>query len=196
MGANAQANLSEYASNLIKYKARRLVGRHGLTRSDRGDLEQELALHVMEHMDQFDSQRGGRNTFVDRILDHKIISILRQRFAQRRDYRRTISCQDTKSDDENDQFQPVDQRIEHVDSSPDLAIDLTDAIAHCDNDTQQMCGLLMHESIAETARQLGLTRGAARGRIAILRKLLTDAGLKVYLNEGTANFETGGVCKL
>ena len=121
MSATARPNLSNYASNLIKYKARRLVGRYGLTCSDRGDLEQELALHAIEHLDQFDSQRGSRNTFVDRMLDHKVISILRQRFAQRRDYRRTVSFQDAKTDRDNDHFQCVDHRIERVRPAPDHA---------------------------------------------------------------------------
>ena len=67
------------------------------------------------------------------------------------------------------------------------------AIERLDGDTRRMCGLLMHESIAETARQLGLTRAEARTRIARIRKLLTDAGLEVYMNEETAKNNTDGV---
>ena len=57
-----------------------------------------------------------------------------------------------------------------------------------------MCALLMHASIAETARRLGLTRAEARTRIVKIRKLLTDAGLEVYVNDAAAKFNTDGVC--
>ena len=64
-----------------------------------------------------------------------------------------------------------------------MAIDLADVLKSLDGDMPHMCGLLMHESIAETARQLGLTRAEARTRIVRIRKLLTDARLAVYVNE-------------
>ncbi len=67
---------------------------------------------------------------------------------------------------------------------------MADAIDNLDGEAQQMCGLLRHESIAETARRLGLTRAEARMRIAGIRKLLTDAGLEVYVNEDAARFDT------
>jgi len=180
MGAKVPLNLSEYASKLIKHKARQLVGRFGFTRSDHADIEQELALHLIEHMDQFDPRRSSLNTFLNRIVDRRIISILRQRCAQQRDYRRSLALNEAMADYEDDRLEPVDQRRARVDPPSDLAIDLADAFKSLNGDTQHMCGLLMHESIAETARQLGLTRAEARTRIAHIRMLLTDLGLEVY----------------
>lgn len=190
----ARPNLSEYASKLITHKARQLVGRFGFTRSDRAGLEQDLALHLIEHIDQFDPRRSSQNTFLDRIVNRRIISILRQRFAQRRDCRRNVGLTEAMVDQEDDRLEPVDQRLARVDPSSDLAIDLAHVIEGFDGDTQRMCGVLMHESIAETARQLGLTRAEARTRVARIRKLLTESGLEVYVNEGAAKFNTDGVC--
>ncbi len=183
MGANTNSILGEYATKLIRLKAQRLIGRYGFTRSDQVDIEQTLALHLLEHADKFDPRRSSQHTFLNRIVNHMIISILRQRFAQRRDYRRSVALHDAMVEQGDDRLEPVDQRRVRDDAPSDLAIDLVHAIESLDGPTQHMCGLLMHKSIAETARQLGLTRGDARGRIAILRKLLTDTGLDVYMNE-------------
>lgn len=193
MDANEKPNLSDYAGKLIKYKAKQLVGHYGFTRSDREDIEQDLAQHLIEHMHQFDPRRSSQNTFLNRIVDRKRISILRQRFAQRRDYRMTTRIDDLATDAENDQFEPVDQRIERVGSPSDLAIDLAHASESLDGDTQHMCRLLMHESIAETARRLGLTRAQVRTRIARAHRLLTDQGLDIYVNVRPANSDADGV---
>ncbi|MCH7911341.1 MAG: hypothetical protein IIB38_17220, partial [Candidatus Hydrogenedentes bacterium] len=83
MGAHTKPDLSEYASRLISFKARRIVGHYGFIRSDSLDLEQDLAVHLIEQMDRYDPNRGGQKTFVDRIVNHRLISILRQRIAQR-----------------------------------------------------------------------------------------------------------------
>jgi len=183
MGTDTKNSLDEYARKLIRLKAGQLVGTYGFTTSDREGLEQRLALHLIEHMDQFDPEQGSRNTFLNRIVDRRIISILRQRFAQRRDYRRTVPLDEAMADQNGERREPVDRRRACVDRSSDLAIDLSDVIESLDGDTRHMFGLLMHESVAETARRLGLTRAEARTRIARIRKLLTDSGLEVYLKD-------------
>jgi len=183
MGADRQITINEGDRMLIRAKARKLVGTHGYTTSDRADIEQELALHLVHQMDKFDSTRSRWNTFVDRIVDRRIISILRHRLAQRRDYRRTVPFDQPMADQNGERLEPVDRRRARVNRSSDLAIDLSDVIECLDRDTRHMFGLLMHESIAETARRLGLTRAEARTRVARIRKLLTDSGLEVYLED-------------
>lgn len=181
MGAEQQITINEYERRLIRLKAWQLVGKYGFTRSDREDIEQDLALHVIEHMGQFDPKRSSRSTFVDRIVNRRIISILRQRFAQRRDYRRCVALDEAIVNREDAPLKPEDQRRVRVDPTSDLAIDLHDAIESLEADTQHMCRLLMHEASAETARRLGLTPAEARTRVARIRRQLTDAGLEVYL---------------
>ena len=88
MGADQEVTITAYEMTLIRVKARKLVGTFGFTESDREDIEQDLAVHLIERIDQLDLTRSSRNTFVNCIVDRKIISMLRWRFAQRRDYRR------------------------------------------------------------------------------------------------------------
>ncbi len=177
MPEHTKPDLSKYASKLIRCKARQLIGHFGLTQSDCEDVEQDLAVHLIEHMGQFDPSRGSENTFVSRIIDRKVVSISRHRTALRRNYCRVRSIEDTAGGDEHS----VNAALVVEESPPDLAIDLAGAIETFDSDSQRFSRMGMAGSVMDAARGLGLTRGAARGRIVILRRLLTDAGLEVYL---------------
>jgi len=50
---NHYEGIDEYAVQLIKYKARQLVGRVGFTESDRDDLEQELMLDLLRRLPKY-----------------------------------------------------------------------------------------------------------------------------------------------
>jgi len=65
---NRYQGIDDYAVQLIKYKARQLVGRVGFTESDREDLEQEMVLDLLRRLPKFDPKRAGRNTFIARIV--------------------------------------------------------------------------------------------------------------------------------
>ena len=190
MGANVQPGLSQYASNLVARKAKQLIGRYGFARSDRADLEQELVLHLVQQMKHFDPQRGGEQSFVGPVLSHKVASIIRHRRAGRRDYRRVMSIDGVAGGDEH----TVTAAPVSTESPHDLAIDLAIAIQTLDPDLQHFCSLIMTGSVVEAARRLGLPRGAARGRVAIIRKLLTGSGIDTYVNDNGANSRGHRVC--
>jgi len=181
MGTDDKKAVDENTRTLIRIEARRLVGKFGFSQSDRDDLEQDLALHLIEHADQFDSSRACWRTFVNRMVDNRIISIMRRRLAQRRDYRRTMLLSELTVDDRGDSLEPACDSGAHIDPSPDLAIDLDDAIQKLDCPTQRMCRLLAHESLAESARRLGLTRAQMRTQVSRIRNLLTEQGMEDYL---------------
>ncbi len=183
MDQDERPSFDDQTSRMIRYKAGKLVGRYGLRSSDRNDIEQEIICHVLERLDRFDRRRGGWNTFVQRIVDHQIASILRHRVAHRRDYRRIDALHKAESKNTDDRLGDVDHRRPGVEPSVDLAIDLAMALRDFAEDDTQICKLLMHQSIAETARRLGLTRGEMRIRIARMCRSFRNAGLDAYLNE-------------
>jgi RNA polymerase sigma-70 factor (ECF subfamily) len=84
---NHYEGIDEYAVQLIKYKARQLVGRVGFTESDRDDLEQELMLDLLRRLPKFNPDRAQRNTFIARVVEHKIATIIESQMAGMRDYR-------------------------------------------------------------------------------------------------------------
>jgi DNA-directed RNA polymerase specialized sigma24 family protein len=74
----------------IRVAARGLVGKHGYTRSDFEDIVQDLALHVLERMGEYDPGRGAWSTFLKRVLHNKISHLIEYRTFQKRDYRKCI----------------------------------------------------------------------------------------------------------
>jgi len=181
METDTRTAIDECATTLIRIKARQLVGRFGFTKSDQEDIEQDLALHVLRKLGCFDPRRGSPNTFVDRIVQRRIISILRRRYAQRADYRRTVPLDEALRDADHGKCEPVDERAPHADAR-DTAVDLAETIESLDVEARELCRLLMQESVAEAARRLALTRAQVRTRIARIRRQFGDAGLDIYLD--------------
>lgn len=175
MGAHEERSLSDYAATVIRNKARRLVGQFSFTATDRADIEQDLAVHILKQLRNFDPRRGNQATFIRRIVDSKVASMIRHRTAMRRDVRRATSIEKLVD-------RPIADSLPALwHAPPDLAIDMSPVNESLDSDARQLCSMLSRGSIAEAARCLGLTRAEARTRVARLRKLLTDAGLDVYL---------------
>ncbi|HQK77395.1 MAG TPA: sigma factor [Candidatus Hydrogenedentes bacterium] len=77
----------------IRVAARGLAGRHGYSRSDFEDIAQDLALHVIERMGEYDPGRGAWSTFLKRMLRNKISHLIEYRTFQKRDYRKCIPLQ-------------------------------------------------------------------------------------------------------
>lgn len=69
--------LDSYVKQLIRVHAARLIKRPGFTASDREDIEQELALHVLQQFPKYDFARSQRNTFLSRIVAHKAANLRR-----------------------------------------------------------------------------------------------------------------------
>ncbi|NOT00448.1 MAG: hypothetical protein HOP29_07450 [Phycisphaerales bacterium] len=191
MGAKSRLGISEYVAKLIRIKAEGLVGHFGFTRSDADDIESELTLHVQSRMTEFNPRRAGVDTFASRIVDRKVVSIIRHRTAARRDYRRIRSIDDAAGDDER----MLNAALVVEGTPSDLAIDLAEAIGTLDSDSWRFCDALVTAgSIAEAGRRLGLTRGAARARVTILRKRFADAGIGIYVDDETTESRGAGVC--
>jgi len=71
--------VQEYVRWLVSRKSKQLVGKAGLTKSDREDIEQELTLHLLERWDHYDPSRGSERTFVARVIDNEVARLLRDR---------------------------------------------------------------------------------------------------------------------
>ncbi|MEZ4600614.1 MAG: sigma-70 family RNA polymerase sigma factor, partial [Syntrophotaleaceae bacterium] len=105
--------IDEYAVQIIKYKARQLVGRVGFTESDREDLEQEMLMDLLQRLPKYNADRAQRNTFIARVVEHKIATIIEARKAGLRDYRLcNCSLNDRLEDEEGgsvERMETIDQ---------------------------------------------------------------------------------------
>ncbi|MFM2007984.1 MAG: hypothetical protein RLZZ09_3639, partial [Pseudomonadota bacterium] len=63
---NSYADFDCYADKLIRHKARQLVGKAGFTEDDRPDIEQELALDLLQRLRHYDAEKAKRSTFMAR----------------------------------------------------------------------------------------------------------------------------------
>jgi RNA polymerase sigma-70 factor (ECF subfamily) len=185
----------QVARDLVRRKARRLVGRAGLKVQDRDDLEQELHLRVQQHLTAFDPARGDLRAFLWTLIEHAGANLLRDRRAAKRDPRRTASLQQpVQVGDEGptDLAQTVgqdayDARRQRAPRSPEelaqLDNDLADVLARLPPELRQLADELKVSSVAEAARVLGVARTTVYGRMRRLRQLFEDQGLRHYLEK-------------
>ena len=99
---NRYDGIEEYAVWLIRRKARELTGRGGFTESDQEDIEQEMMLDLLKRLPKYDPEKAQRNTFIARIVEHKVSSLIREREAVSCDYRRTRSLDASRPGQEGD----------------------------------------------------------------------------------------------
>jgi RNA polymerase sigma-70 factor (ECF subfamily) len=98
---NRYDGLDEYAVKLIRHKARQLVGRAGFVEADRHDLEQDMAVDLLRRLPRFDPRLAKRETFIARIVEHRVATILEAQRAGVRDYRRCARSLDERRTYEN-----------------------------------------------------------------------------------------------
>ncbi len=186
--------IDPYAIRLIEYKARMLVGKAGFTASDRDDLEQELILDLLHRLPRYDRNRAQRNTFIARVVEHKIANLIKAQKAGIRDYRRCrCSLNDRFEDEDGRSVERIDT-LDQEHSGPHtgtqsrrsdelrmLAIDMGFVLETLPPELRNLCQRLVAETVTEISRSTGVPRGTLYESIKKLRKIFKDAGLKDYL---------------
>ena len=191
---NSDDGIDPYAARLIRFKARQLVGKAGFTASDREDIEQELTLDLLRRLPKYNPKRAQLNTFIARVVEHRLASLIEAQKAGIRDYRR---CRCSL----NECFEDADGRsVERVDtfdqedyllrtggqSRPSeelsaLAIDVAAIIEGLPHELRNLCRRLKAETVTEISRDTGVPRGTIYESIKKLREIFKDAGLRNYL---------------
>jgi len=191
---NRYQGIDDYAVRIIKYKARQLVGRVGFTESDRQDLEQEMVFDLLRRLPKFKPERAQRNTFIARVVEHKVATIIEAQKAGMRDYRLcSCSLNDRFENEEGGSVERIDtinqddylQRTGKL-SRPisdlrGLSIDVRSAVEKLPPELRELCKRLQVESVTDISRDTGIPRGTIYESIKKLRTLFEDAGLKDYL---------------
>jgi RNA polymerase sigma-70 factor (ECF subfamily) len=193
---NRYQGIDAYASRLIRYKAKRLVGRFGFTAADREDLEQELMFDLHRRLPKYDARRARRDTFIDRIVNHKIATIIESRIAGKRDYRLLAPLPDDYDIEFDEEGEPIDRkdpldqdnymfrigrRYRPEAERHDLQLDVRKCVERLDSGLRRLCLRLMTETITETSRSSGIPRGTLYDAIEKLRVIFEEAGLTDYL---------------
>jgi RNA polymerase sigma-70 factor (ECF subfamily) len=198
--------LDGYAKEIIRYKARLLIGKYGFTRDDFEDLQQDMILDLLGRLAHYDPDKATLKTFVACIVERKISTIIRHQTSQKRHFRRLAgSLDDPVSEEERcdtelgdtisqDDFdRQAGLRDGPQEERRDMEMEVRRAIADLPEDLRQVADLLQSLSVSQTAQELGVHRSTVYVKgITRLRKLFEDRGLKEFLeNRPTHSDETG-----
>lgn len=182
-----------YAKQLIQCKARQLVGQAGLSSSDVDDLKQEMWADLLRRFSWFESDRANVKTFMARVVSHRVSAILRHRSGMGRDYRRdagslseptedsdgrTVEWAQMITEDAHDFRTGADTRCDQ--EQLEMVTDIETVLVSLPEPLRELCVLLKTESMSAAARKLGISRRAARARLAEIRERFEAAGLSDY----------------
>lgn len=187
---NRYDGIDDYAAKMIRYKARQLVGTAGLTEADRPDLEQELMIDLLQRIDRYNPAKAKKTTFMTRIIENHICTILEARHARCRDWR---MCRTSLNDKVGNCEGSVAERIDMVNSEgvfgcheeepkavrlEELRLDLKQVIDSLPPDQQDLCERLCHSNIREIARETCVHRSTLYDKLYKIQEAFMEAGIK------------------
>jgi len=198
-----QCELSDYAIRHIRHRARQLARTEGFAAQDIEDIRQDLIVDLLERLPKFDPAKATCNTFVARIIDRKVATLIRDRSCEKRDPRREeCSLNECIDDGEGGSVEHIQTiAAEEADrwlgrqARPDqetveLALDVEAVINRLPDNLRRLCELLKTGSIADAARAMGVPRTTLNDHVKKLREVFEAAGLRDYL----AGRPSSGAC--
>ncbi|MCP4573817.1 MAG: sigma-70 family RNA polymerase sigma factor [bacterium] len=172
----------KYLEERIKWAIREVVGQYGLTESDVEDLSQELRLDLLRRLPKHKPARSSRRTFASRLIINKVRTIIAERTAQKRDYRKTAVSLDEEIGGGGDAA-PVGDRFMAPGTGATeegrltLRIDLETVLSPLPDQHCAICaGLREEREITELARDFGVSRSTIYARLAEIRRRLVEKG--------------------
>ncbi len=190
---DGQVVIDRFIRDLVRRKARQLVGKAGFTRSDREDIEQELYLKLLKAARLFDPTQAHWHSFATAVIERHTASLLRDKRAEKRDSRCVCSLDVVVTEDEEgpvqlgetigqDEYDNRRGRWPRQEQELfELAQDVADVIAGLPAELRELAEALKTESLSEIARRTGVARSTLNARVQQLRERLERAGLKNYL---------------
>lgn len=176
-----------YASRIIRHKARQLSRRRGFRPDERCDLEQELLTDLLDRLPRFDSAKAQLNTFVARVVERRIVTIIRHRFAEIRSIEREeCSLNDPVIDSDGrvvERHQTIAGAAKASQRLHDLAHDVAELREHLPSDEHRLVldALARGASTNVIAHELDVAWPVAAQYVTDVAQACGDAGLREYL---------------
>lgn len=181
--------VTDYAKNLIKFKARQLSLRRDFQSTEPEDLQQELSLAAVKAADQFDPTRASLDTFIDRVVNTAAAMLVRA--SQRHKHRNGLTTQSLHSEfaTQSEVPEPLASAVSAADLARRTGVEPRDeanqrhdfeaiehALAQMPEEVRNVCRKLRGGTVASVARDLGVSRRQVRKAIAAARPFLEKAG--------------------
>ncbi len=181
---------TDYIKQLLQVKARQLTWHRGFSSSERFDLQQDLAVHVLKQAHHFDPSRGCVNTFIARVVDSAVAMLLRDRGRLKRaaGFRsRSLADLIFHSErgrgslanllDEADGCRRTGGNAMPAQDRADLEADTRKAISDLPPHLQEIAIRRADATEAAIARDLGISRRQVRNAVEMIQAHFRKAGL-------------------
>ena len=178
---------------LIRQAANRLSESAGFTRSDNDDVQQKLIVHLWRNWSKATNEGTIQIPYVRRVIKNKVISIVRARKAECRDYcREAFSLSNAMKDgdgrevtgaqmiDANEAARRLGRRRLSAADRINLAHDLRTAAAKLPGGQQELFLLLFDYSPTEVSNATGVSRGTLYDILKSVRQSLIGNGYEDY----------------
>jgi RNA polymerase sigma-70 factor, ECF subfamily len=166
----------EYAIEVAQFKARQIARKlPGL--GDAQDIQQTLLEDVLQRLPTFDDARAGVKTFICRLIDHRIATLLESQRAVRRGGGRRPTSLDNRNDDESGAWALCDASASGAFAGQDLALDVAAIMRTLAPPLRDLCERLRTRTPTEIAQETGLARSVIYQRISALRDIFARAQL-------------------
>lgn len=181
--------LTEYAKNLINFKARQLRQRQDFQSAEPEDLQQQLWLALVKAAEQFDPAKASLDTFIDRVVNRAVAMLVRAGQRRQRGNGLPVQSLDQEMAPGSGTPQPLATAV----SADDLARRtggesrnetilredaeaVEHALAQMPEEMRDLCRRLMGGTVASVARDLGTSRRQVRNIIGAAKPFLERAG--------------------
>ena len=168
---------------IARAKAARLAGKYGISREEAQDVGQDLLADLIARWPDFNPAKSTGGTFIRRVMENRLATMISARHALCRDYRRNVSpgrC-------EGSPFVPEQTGLQaSIDSEiANLAIDIQRLRKRLRPELAAIALLLPSKKRPEIIRVLGISRSTLYRRIRELRAVAIGLGLDRYLPRST-----------
>lgn len=178
---NNYLELGKYADRLIRTKARELVLRPGFTGSEQDDIEQELALDLLVRLPKYDPAKARKTTFMARVVEHRIATLIEERNAGCRDWRLRLSpLKNGKEDEEDDGGDILSSFPDPAAATADdiaFKVELDAALDALPEHLRAFWDVLLTTSIPRLSKKTGTPTSTLYERRERLRRALREGGL-------------------
>lgn len=164
-----------FANVVIRTEVKRLRQRGVISRGEAEDIASEVMARLLEVWDGFDPERGNREAYINQVVNTRLVSLLRERSAQKR-------CARTEPIDAGDE-----RLTDHWWSAgewlrrSDLRVDLSIAFSKLNPKQRAICDQLLRDLVSPAAKEMGVPRSTLRYAVTKIRQVFRDAGLEEYL---------------
>ena len=186
----------DYAVYLIRLKTQRLAGWSAMTPDDQEDFRQELLVHMLQRLPEFDPQRGTAKTFISRAVDNKIRNILEHRRTQKhRIDNFALSLNENVGTSPDSSMERIDtlDSDEHLLQSGfisrsglethELGMQVDEVLTRLPGYLRRLCEQLKTQTVTQISQETGVPRHIIYKSIRKLRLIFQSAGFDEYVQK-------------